>query len=77
MNKDNEVDELKKKWEKIENFELNLEKEIDVSIDFKLKGLNVNIVFATTQQKMKNDIHSVVTTLKKDLKVKPIRKNRT
>ena len=74
MNKDNEADELKKKWEKIESSVLNIEKEIDVSIDFKFKGLNVNIGFATTQQKMKNDINSVVTTLKKDLKVKPIRK---
>ena len=74
MSKDNEADELKKKWEKIENFELNLEKEIDVSIDFKFKGLNVNIGFATTQQKMKNDINSIITTLKKDLKAKPIRK---
>ena len=74
MNKDNEADELKKKWEKVEGFELNFENEIDVSIDFKFKGLNVNIVFATTQQKMKNDIDSVVTTLKKDLEVKPIRR---
>jgi len=74
MNKDNEADELKKKWEKVEGFELNFENEIDVSIDFKFKGLNVNIVFATTQQKMKNDINSVVATLKKDLKVKPIRR---
>jgi len=74
MNKDNEADELKKKWEKIESFELNLEKEIDASIDFKFKGLDVNIVFATTPQNIKNDITSVVATLKKDLKVKPIRK---
>ena len=74
MNKDNEADELKKKWEKVENLEPNIENEIDVSIDFEYKGLNVNIVFATTQQKMKNDINSVVTTLKKDLKVKPIMK---
>jgi len=74
MNKDNEADELKKKWEKVEGYELNIENDIDVSIDFKFKGLNVNIVFATTQQKMKDDINSIVTTLKKDLKVKPIRK---
>ena len=74
MNKDNKADKLKKKWDKVEGFELNLENEIDVSIDFKFKGLNVNIVFATTQQKMKNDINSVITTLKKDLKAKPIRK---
>ena len=74
MNKDNEADELKKKWEKVEGFELNFENEIDVSIDFKFKGFNVNIVFATTQQKMKNDINSVVTTLKKDFKAKPIMK---
>ncbi len=74
MNKDNKADELKKKWEKIENFELNLEKEIDVSINFKFKGLDTNIVFTTTQQNIKNDINSIVTTLKKDLKVKPIRK---
>jgi len=73
MNKDNEADELKKKWEKVESFEVNIENEIDVSIDFKFKGLNVNIVFTTTQQKMKNDINSIVTTLKKDLKAKPIR----
>ena len=74
MNKDNGADELKKKWEKVESFELDIENEIDVSIDFKFKGLDVNITFATTQQKMKNDINSVVTTLKKDLKAKPIRK---
>lgn len=74
MSKDNEADKLKNKWEKIESFELNLEKEIDVSIDFKFEGLDVNIVFTTTQQNIKNDINSVVTTLKKDLKVKPIRK---
>ncbi len=74
MSKDNDADELKKKWEKVENFELNIENEIDVSIDFKFKGLDINIAFATTQQKMKTDINSVVTTLKKDLKAKPIRK---
>ena len=74
MNKDNKADELKKKWEKVEDYELNLENEIDVSIDFKFKGLNVNIAFATTQQKMKDDINSIVTTLKKDLKAKPVRK---
>ena len=74
MNKDNEAEDLKKKWEKVESFELNFENEIDVSIDFKFKGLKVNIIFATTQQKMKNDINSIITTLKKDLKVKPIRK---
>ena len=74
MNKDNKADKLKKKWDKVEGFELNLENEIDVSIDFRFKGLDVNIVFATTQQKMKNDINSVVATLKKDLKAKPIMK---
>ena len=74
MSKDNKADELKKKWEKVENYELMFENEIGVSIDFVFKGLDVNIVFATTQQKMKNDINSVITTLKKDLKVKPIRK---
>jgi hypothetical protein len=74
MSKDNEADKLKKKWKKVEDYELNFESGIDVSIDFKFKGLDVNIVFATTQQKMKNDINSIVTTLKKDLKAKPIRK---
>jgi 2C-methyl-D-erythritol 2,4-cyclodiphosphate synthase len=74
MNKDNEADELRKKWEKVEGYELNLDKEIDVSIDFEFKGLNINIVFVTTQQKMKNDINSVVATLKKDFNAKPMRK---
>ena len=74
MNKANEADKLKKKWEKVEGFELDLENEIGVSIDFKFKGLDVNIVFATTQQKMKNDINTVVSTLKKDLKAKPMMK---
>ena len=74
MSKDNEADELKKKWEKVESYELDLQKEIDVSIDFEFKALNINIVFATTQKNMKNDINSVITTLKKDFKAKPIRK---